>query len=303
MPTLLLFDFGGKLMTQAMAFLGLGVMGASMTANLAKAGLNVKAWNRTPNRPGVEIAKQAGAIIVPSIKEAVESAHFIFTCLGDVPDVEEVILGTEGVAKYAQPGSLVVDFTTIGSQAVRKIAEELKQYNLRFLDAPISGGDIGAKNGTLTIMVGGNPEDFAECKPYFEIMGKNITLCGEVGSGQGVKLCNQVLASLYMVGLCEAVKLAQSQGIDPQLVVDVCSTGAAGSWALTNLGPKIIAENYNPGFMIKHILKDLRLVQEVATQELPGVELADRLFKLVAELDNGEGSLQGTQGMIRAYNN
>jgi 3-hydroxyisobutyrate dehydrogenase len=290
-------------MTQKIAFLGLGVMGAPMTANLVKAGLTVKAWNRTSHRPGVKIAQQAGAIVVSSIREAVESADFIFTCLGDVMDVEEVILGAEGVREYAQPNTLVVDFSTIGSKAVKKIASQLEQQNLRFLDAPISGGDIGAKNGTLTIMVGGNPEDFAECKPYLDIMGKNITLCGEIGSGQAVKLCNQVLASLHMVGLCEAMRLAKQQDIDPQLVVDVCSTGAAGSWVLTNLGPKIIAEDYNPGFMIKHILKDLRLVEEVSEEDLPGVELANRLFQSVAKLDQSQASFQGTQAMIRAYHN
>ena len=290
-------------MTHKIAFLGLGVMGGPMTANLAREGLAVRAWNRTPNRPGLQIAEQAGATIVATLKEAVESAEIIFTCLGDVPDVEMVILGEEGVVKYAQPKALVVDMSTIGSLAARKIATVLQQHNLRFLDAPISGGDIGAQQGTLTIMVGGNESDFVECEPYFQIMGKNITLCGPVGSGQAVKLCNQVLAALHAVALCEAIALAHKQGIDPNLIVEVCSTGAAGSWALTNLGPKAIAGDYEPGFMIKHILKDLRLVQEIAEDKdlLPGVELADRLFKLVEKLDDGKGSVQGTQAMIRAY--
>lgn len=290
-------------MTHKIAFLGLGVMGSPMSANLARAGLEVKGWNRTPNLSRLEVAKQAGVKLVSTLKEAVESADIIFTCLGDVPDVESVILGAEGVIKYAQTNALVVDMSTIGSKSVQKIAAQLKEHNLRFLDAPISGGDIGAQQGTLTIMVGGDEEDFNECKPYLEIMGKNITLCGPVGSGQAVKLCNQVLASLHMVALCEAMQLAEKQGIDPNLIIDVCSTGAAGSWALSNLGSKIIESDYNPGFMIKHILKDLRLVQELSEDELPGVQLADHLFKLVATLDNGKGSLQGTQAMIRAYQN
>jgi 3-hydroxyisobutyrate dehydrogenase len=288
-------------MTHKIAFLGLGVMGGPMTANLAWAGLAVKAWNRTLDRPPVEIAQKAGATVVATLKEAVESAEIIFTCLGDVPDVEAVILGEEGVVKYAPPGALVVDMSTIGSKAARKIASGLQRHRLRFLDAPISGGDIGAQQGTLTIMVGGDESDFAECEPYFQIMGKNITLCGSVGSGQAVKLCNQVLAALQMVAVCEAMQMAKKQGIDPNLVVEVCSTGAAGSWALANLGPKIIAADYEPGFTIKHILKDLRLVREIAEEGLPGVELADRLFKLVAKLDDGEGARQGTQAMIRAY--
>ncbi|MGB7444340.1 MAG: NAD(P)-dependent oxidoreductase [Coleofasciculaceae cyanobacterium] len=291
-------------MKQQLAFLGLGVMGGPMTANLSRKGFPVKAWNRTPNRPGIEIASQAGATIVSTIEEAVKSADIIFSCLGDVPDVEEVMLGAEGVAKYAKPGALVVDMTTIGREAACRIGAELKKHNLRFLDAPVSGGDIGAQKGTLTIMVGGKPGDFAECEPILAAMGQNIRLCGSVGSGQGVKMCNQILCSLHMVGLCEAIKLAQQQGIDPNLIIEVCSTGAAGSWALANLGPKIAQSDFAPAFMIKHILKDLRLVQETlqaAGTNLEGVELAERLFKVVNELDEGKGGEQGTQAMIRAY--
>lgn len=286
------------------AFLGLGVMGGPMTANLARNGLSVKAWNRTPNRPGIDIAAAAGATIVPSIAEAVESADAIFTCLGDVPDVEEVILGSGGVAETAKPGALVVDFSTIGPNAVKKIAAQLEPRQLRFLDAPISGGDIGAVKGTLTIMVGGSQEDFNQCQPMFAAMGKNVRLCGPVGSGQAVKLCNQVLCALNLVGLCEAFELAKEQGIDPNLVVEVCSTGAAGSWTLANLGPKIARSDFAPGFKIEHILKDLRLVlesMEASSQELPGVELSDRFFKLVRELDGCSGGELGTQAMIRAY--
>ena len=291
-------------MNQQIAFLGLGLMGGPMSANLATKGNTVKAWNRTPNAPGIAIAQAAGAIIAPSIQEAVTSAKIIFTCVGDVPDVEEVLLGAEGVAKYAPAGALVVDMSTIGRNAACNIATQLKEYQLRFLDAPISGGDIGARKGTLTIMVGGEESDFQECLPLFEAMGKTIRLCGGVGSGQAVKLCNQILCSVYAVALCEALKMANLQEIDPNLIVEVCGTGAAGSWALSNLGPKIIESDYNPGFAIKHILKDLRLVfEEVGNrEEFPGTELADRLFKVVRDLDNGEGKELGTQGMMKAYN-
>ena len=292
-------------MNKQIAFLGLGVMGSPMTANLAKKGYSVKAWNRTVDRPSIKIAAESSATIVSSLQEAVEKAKIIFSCVGDVPDVEEVLLGKKGVVQYAQPGALVVDTSTIGSNAAKRIATELNKYQLRFLDAPISGGDIGAINGTLTFMVGGNEDDFAECKPLFAAMGKNIRLCGEVGSGQAVKMCNQVLCSVYMVALCEAMKMAEQQNIDPNLIVEVCGTGAAGSWALSNLGTKIAESDYAPGFMIKHIVKDLRLVKETmqsSGENLPGVELADRLFKIVQELDNGKGAEQGTQAMIRAYN-
>lgn len=290
-------------MNQQIAFLGLGLMGAPMTANLARSGYSVKAWNRTPNRTGVRVAGSAGATIVSSIGEAVARADIVFSCVGDVPDVEEVILGAGGVAESARPGTLVIDTSTIGPNAARNIGDKLKKRNLRFLDAPLSGGDIGAKNGTLTIMVGGEVADFEESKPLLEVIGKTIRLCGAVGSGQAVKLCNQVLASLHMVALCEGMALAKQQEIDPNLIIEVCGTGAAGSWALSNLGPKIVAADFQPGFAIKHILKDLRLVQDTlkSGEELPGVELADNLFKMVKELDSGMGGEQGTQAMIRAY--
>lgn len=292
--------------SQQIAFLGLGLMGASMSANLARKGFTVKGWNRTPNRPGIRIAKEAGVTIVSSIKKATESADFIFTCVGDVPDVEEVILGEEGVIDYGKPGGLVVDFSTIGTDAARNLDNQLKHQNLRFLDAPISGGDLGAKQGTLTIMVGGEIADFEICKPYFEAVGKTIVYCGSVGSGQAVKMCNQALCAVHIVALCEAIRIAEKQGIDPTLVIEVCSTGAAGSWALSNLGTKIIESDYNPGFAIKHILKDLRLVKETiekSKEVLPGVNLAEQLFKLVSIMDNGGGLEQGTQAMIRYYHN
>ncbi len=290
-------------MNKQIAFLGLGLMGAPMTANLARSGYPVKGWNRTPNRPGVQVAASTGATIVSSIREAVETADIVVSCVGDVPDVEEVILGAGGVAESARPGTLVIDTSTIGPDAARNIGEELKKRNMRFLDAPLSGGDIGAQKGTLTIMVGGDITDFEESKPLLEVIGKTIRLCGAVGSGQAVKLCNQVLASLHMVALCEAMALAKQQEIDPNLIIEVCGTGAAGSWALSNLGPKIVAADFQPGFAIKHILKDLRLVQDTlkSGEELPGVELADNLFKMVKDLDGGMGGELGTQAMIRAY--
>lgn len=292
-------------MTEPIAFLGLGVMGTPMVMNLVRHGFSVKAWNRTPTRPTVAIARQAGASIAASIGEAVSEAAIICTCVSDIADVREVILGQEGVAAHAPAGSLIIDFSTIGRHAAQQLASELSAYDLRFLDAPISGGDLGAQQGTLTIMVGGTQADFSQCQPLLAALGKTIRLCGPVGSGQSVKLCNQVLAAVQMVALCEALEFAEIQGIDPNLVVEVCSTGAAGSWALANLGPKIVRADYAPGFMIQHILKDLRLVRETlahASEELPGVALANRLFQAASELDQGEGAKQGTQALIRAYN-
>jgi len=292
-------------MTKQVAFLGLGLMGSSMATNLARHGYQVKAWNRTSDRPEVSIAAEAGVSIVESIQAAVGDVEIVFTCVGDIPDVEEVLLGGTGVVNNAQPGTLIVDMSTIGSVAAKEIGNKLGEKQLRFMDAPVSGGDIGAKNGTLTIMVGGSQADFDQCKPLFAAMGKNITLCGGIGNGQGVKMCNQILASIHMVGLCEAMQLAKHQGIDPNLIVEVCGTGAAGSWALSNLGEKIINQDYDPGFAIKHMVKDLRLVQSInqtSGDNLSGTELANRLFKTVMTMDDGQGKEQGTQAMIRAYN-
>jgi 3-hydroxyisobutyrate dehydrogenase len=288
-------------MTKQIAFLGLGLMGGEMAANLARRGYQVKAWNRSSDRPGIKVAANGGAEIVTSLQEAVSNAEIIFTCVGDVPDVREVLLGSSGVVHYAQAKTLIVDMSTIGSDAAKQIGSQLQQNRLRFMDAPVSGGDIGAKNGTLTIMVGAKQEDFQECLPYLEAMGRNITLCGDIGSGQAVKMCNQVLCGLYMVGICEAIEMAKQQQIDPNLIIKVCGTGAAGSWALSNLAEKIINGDYQPGFAIEHILKDLRLVKEIDRSNLPGVELANRLFEIVRDLDNGLGAKQGTQAMYRAY--
>ncbi len=287
-------------MTTQLAFLGMGVMGLPMATNLAKEGFPLKIWNRTPHKPGVVVAQEAGAVVAGTIAEAVQAADIIFTCLGDVPDVESVLFDAEGVAASASPQSLIVDFSTIGRNAALGIAQQLRAMSLRFMDAPISGGDIGAQQGTLTIMVGGNETDLDAVRPYLAVMGNNIIHCGPVGSGQAVKLCNQVLAAIHMVGLCEAITLAQQQGIDPALMVQVCSTGAAGSWALSQLGPKIIADDLEPGFMVKHILKDLRLVQEtLSTDSLPGTDLAQQQFQQVSQLPDGDR--QGTQAMIRHY--
>lgn len=289
-------------MTQQLAFLGMGVMGGPMAANLARHGFPLKVWNRSPDKPGLQQAATAGATVCDSIQAAVEPADVIFTCLGDVPDVEAVLFTPAGVMAFAKPHSLIVDFSTIGREAAQGFAQRLGDRQLRFMDAPVSGGDIGAQQGTLTIMVGGDGADFAEIQPYLTVLGKTIVHCGAVGSGQAVKLCNQVLAAMHMVGLCEAIALAQMQDIDPALMVKVCETGAAGSWALSNLGPKIIADDLEPGFMVKHILKDLRLVQETLDQSgnpLPGVDLAESQFQQVSQLLNGDR--QGTQAMIRRY--
>jgi 3-hydroxyisobutyrate dehydrogenase len=297
-------------MTQKIAFLGLGVMGGAMAANLIKRGYSVTGWNRSQNRPTIATFTSAGGTLAQSLQEAVSDADVVFSCLGDVPDVVEVLIGEHGAMNFSKANTLFIDTSTIGSDAAKTIGNALIHSGLRFLDAPISGGDVGARNGTLTFMVGGKPEDLQECLPLFEAMGSNIKHCGAIGSGQAVKLCNQTLVSVYMLALCETMQMAEKMGVDPQLVVDVCGSGAAGSWALTNLGMKVATRDYQAGFSIKHMLKDLRLVQEISQKidasqdfavDLPAIALAIQNFQKVSQLDDGQGSEQGTQAMIRAY--
>ena len=191
-------------MNHQLAFLGMGVMGSAMAKNLWSSGCQIKVWNRSDDSPYIQALRSNCSIeITSSIAQAVKDAEIIFVCVSDVPDVEAVLLSEDGVINHANPESLVVDFSTIGSPAAKNIAGRLASRQIHFLDAPVSGGDIGAQKGTLTIMVGGEQTDFDRCLPYLKIMGENITLCGEVGSGQAVKMCNQVLCSLHMVALCE----------------------------------------------------------------------------------------------------
>lgn len=286
------------------AYLGMGIMGSAMAANLARAGQSVTVWNRTVDSENIEIATAAGAVQALTIKEAVADAEAIFLCLADVPDVEKVMFDPGGVAEHSPADVLIVDMGTTGPAFARHAHSLLKRRGSRFLDAPVSGGDIGARAGTLTIMVGGDEEDFHYAKPLFECVGKNIYYCGRAGSGQGVKLCNQILCAVNMVSVCEAFALAETLKIDPQLVVDVCSTGAGGSWALANLGQRIVKTDFAPGFAIKHMLKDLRLARDVMVKSghnLPGAELSTQKFEVAAEMDATTGDDQGTQAMMRAY--
>ena len=285
------------------AFLGMGIMGASMAANLGRSELVTNVWNRTTTSPGIQIAKRAGCNVVKSIEEAVNNVDFIFTCVSDAPDVEKVLFSSGGVVENAKKGALIIDFSTIGSKAAKSFGHRLKQIGLRFLDAPVSGGDIGAKNGSLTIMAGGTDKDFSDSLPILKVLGENIHHCGPVGSGQAVKLVNQILGGIHMVALSEAMRLAEIQEIDPNLIVEICSTGAAGSWALSNLGPKMIQSDYSAGFKVKDMLKDLRLVHEelLDREILPGVNLAQKLFELViTTFPQDQGGLMGTQSMVLA---
>ncbi|HEY9772844.1 MAG TPA: NAD(P)-dependent oxidoreductase [Planktothrix sp.] len=285
----------------SIAYLGLGIMGGAMAANLAKAGARVSGFNRTAGKPGVEAAAQGGVCIVSKIADTVKEAAIIFTCLGDEHDVLDVL--AQEVCKHAKPGAIVIDTTTIGPEAARRAAAILQSSGIHFLDAPVTGGDIGARQGTLTILVGGDEADFNAAKPALEAVGKRIFHCGPVGAGQAMKLCNQILCAVNMLAVSEALSFADELGISQDLLIQSLSEGAGGSWALANLGTRIARKEFGPGFMLKHMLKDLRLVESSVDKTLPAAEMAKELFEQAAGLDYPErpADEQGTQAMFRVY--
>ncbi len=284
-----------------LAYLGIGIMGGGMAANLAKKGHPCTVWNRSQESANLKRALGAGCTNAKSIAEAVKDADIIFTCLSEEKDLDEIILGKDGVADNAKKGAIIVDMATTGPECSKKFAAKLKEKDLHFLDAPVSGGDVGAREGTLTIMVGGDKEAYEKTLPYFECMGKSVRLCGPHGSGQAVKLCNQVLCAVNLVAVCEAFALADKMEIDRQMIVEICGAGAAASWALSTLGPRITKDDLAPGFRLGHMLKDLNLVKDSSQDlSLPGVDLS--LEKFADGIKYGANvEKSGTQSMILAY--
>jgi len=279
------------------AFLGMGVMGAPMAMHLQNIGFAPICFNRTPQSPRLARVREAGCAVADTPAQAAQGASIVCLCVTNTPDVESLLFD-QGVAEACADDALIIDFSTIAPDAAKSIGERLANLGKRFVDAPVSGGDIGAENATLTIMAGGPPKDFAQAKPIFDAVGKNAHHCGPIGSGQAVKACNQVLGAVHMVGLCEAFTLAQQTGIDPKLIVEICSTGAAGSWALTNLGPRIAEGDLGHGFAIDLLLKDLGIVQNAGV-DLPGTTLAESLLKKAREISSLDNP--ATQAMIKAY--
>ncbi|HUV38600.1 MAG TPA: NAD(P)-dependent oxidoreductase, partial [Planctomycetota bacterium] len=255
-------------------------------------------WNRTTSK--MESLVHEGASASASAAEVASQSDVVITIVSDTPDVEAVVLGKGGVVEGAKPGSVVVDMSTISPSATRKIASVLSAKGIEMLDAPVSGGDTGAIAGTLSIMVGGRRETFDRVLPVFEAMGKTITHCGPSGSGQATKLVNQVIGALNLLAMCEGMTLAQKCGLDATTLLKAVSAGAAGSWILSNLGPRVAADDFAPGFMVKLQQKDLRLVMETANEvgvSLPGAMLVHQLLNAVQA--SGGGDL-GTQALVTA---
>ena len=283
---------------EKIGFAGTGIMGEPMCLNLLKAGYKVIAYNRTASRLVNVVA--AGATAEPSLPALANASDVIITIVSDTPDVEEVIAGADGLLQGARAGSVIIDMSTISPSATRSLAERCSARGVDMLDAPVSGGDTGAKTGTLAIMAGGPEPVFERCRPVFEVMGKSVTRVGDHGMGQTVKLCNQILVSVTNMAVCEAVSFASKAGVDPQIMVTAVENGAAGSWQLSNLGPKMADNDFNPGFMVDLQQKDLRLALEAArelTLPLPALSLVHQLFTSCQAA--GEGK-EGTQALIKA---
>jgi 3-hydroxyisobutyrate dehydrogenase len=283
----------------SIAFIGTGVMGRSMAGHLQKAGHTLHVYNRTKEK--AQALVDAGARWHDNAGAAAAQADVVITMLGFPTDVDQSYLGKGGIVESAKSGALLIDMTTSSPVLARKIADAAVKRGLASLDAPVSGGDLGAKEARLVIMVGGDAAAFGRAKPLFEIMGKNIALHGGPGAGQYCKMANQIAVAVGMVSWCEALAYAKKAGLDPNAVHASISGGAAGSWALTNLAPRALGDNYAPGFYVKHIIKDMKIALESAAElklDLPGLVTAKKLYDQVAARGWEDC---GTQALYRLY--
>jgi len=271
-------------------FIGLGLMGTGMSKNLLKAGYPVTVWNRTASK--MEPLVRAGAEAAGSPKEVAQKSDVIIDIVTDSPDVMEVLLSPNGVIHGAEPGTVCIDMSTISPITTREIAAKLIEKGVRMMDAPVSGGVIGARDGTLSIMVGGDESLFQECLPIFEAMGKTITHVGGIGDGQITKAVNQILVGTTMLGVAEALVFAKKSGVDVEKCHAAVSGGAAGSWQLTNNGGRVLRGDMEPGFKIKDYLKDLRT--ESIEMPLPATSLVQQMYRSM----QAEGLMEkGTQAI------
>ena len=280
-------------------FVGTGVMGSSMVLNLIKHGYELSVYNRTKSKAEACIA--AGAKWCDTVAECAKDKDVVITIVGFPKDVEEVYFGENGILNAAKKGAYVIDMTTTSPMLSEKIYKAAAEKGIYALDAPVSGGDTGAKNGTLAIMVGGDKAAFDECMPVFEAMGTNIRYEGKAGNGQHVKMANQIAIAGAVSGVAEAVRYAMAMGVDVDTMLDTISNGAAGSWQMSNNGPKMAKEDYAPGFYIKHFIKDMKIAIECAETKGVTLDVLKQVCDEYVQLENdGKGEL-GTQAIIEYY--
>jgi 2-hydroxy-3-oxopropionate reductase len=276
-------------MAERLGFIGLGILGRPMACNLVQAGYSLTVFNRS--RAAVDALVQAGAKPAGSPREVAEQSDIVVTAVTDAPAVEAVVLGADGVLQGAHTGLLLIDMSTISPRATRRIETEMAPSGVHMLDAPVSGGDVGARQGTLTIMVGGEKEDFERALPVFEVLGKTITHCGPIGAGQTVKACNQVVSALILLGLAEGFVFGSKMGIRPDVLLQAFQGGLAHSRLLDLRGKAMIEHSFAPGAKAKLHYKDLGIALEAAREYgvvLPGASLVTQLFMMLVEGGKGE---------------
>lgn len=279
-------------------WIGTGVMGSSMCGHLMAAGYTATVFNRSPEKTASLV--ELGAVLVNSPKEVAEQSDIVFTIVGFPRDVDQVILGQNGVLSGSSEGMTIVDMTTSKPSLAEHIARESARRGVASIDAPVSGGDTGARNGTLSIMVGGAEDDVARVSPLFELMGNTIVRQGGPGRGQHTKMVNQTLIASGMIAVCEALLYATKAGLDLTAVLQSVSSGAAGSWSLTHMAPRMIDGDFDPGFFVEHFIKDMRIALDEAAAmnlALPGLALAQQLYQAVVAQGHAK---DGTQALILA---
>ena len=286
-------------MKKAIGWIGTGVMGKSMCGHIIDAGYPVAVYNRT--RDKAKHLEKMGAQWCESPKAVAEKSDIVFTIVGFPRDVEEVYLGNTGVIEGAKSGSIIVDMTTSEPLLAQRIYDRAKQGSVASIDAPVSGGDVGAREGKLAIMSGGDRTTFDEVLPLFKLMGENIAYLGGPGSGQHTKMCNQILIASTMIGVVESLLYGHKAGLNLDEVIDVIGKGAASSWSINNLGRRIVQGNFDPGFFIKHFVKDMGIALAEAKRmnlSLPGLSLAHQFY--ISAVAVGLENL-GTQGLYRVF--
>lgn len=284
---------------ERVGFIGLGIMGQPMAMNIARAGYRLTVYNRT--RAKTEPLRAMGAYVAESPREVAERSDVVIAMLTDGPDVEKILFGERGVVEGSRPGMVFIDMGTNSPDYARSFAERLSRYGVEFLDAPVTGGQKGAIEGTLTIMVGGRYETFKKVEPILRTMGKTIVYVGETGSGQLMKLLNQIVVAINMVALVEAMALARKAGVDFEKLYQVLSSGAANSFTVQYYMPKIMKKDLEPGFRASHLKKDLRYALELAAKHsvpLPLASLALQLYSAMESIGLGE---KGTHALIKLY--
>ncbi|CAK20407.1 NAD(P)-dependent oxidoreductase [Listeria welshimeri] len=280
-------------------FVGTGVMGSSMASHLLEAGYDVFIYTRTKSKAEELLTKGAKWIDTP--QALAKKVDVLISMVGYPKDVEELYLGQNGFLENLSAGAVAIDMTTSSPVLAKKIAEAFREKGIGALDAPVSGGDIGAKNGTLAIMVGGAEDVFLKVKPIFEILGSSVILQGDAGAGQHTKMVNQIAIASNMIGVTEAIIYTEAAGLNPARVLESISGGAAGSWSLSNLIPRVLQDDFSPGFFIKHFIKDMGIALSEAKQmglELPGLSLAEKMYQTLADQGLSE---EGTQALIKYY--